>query len=407
MNRILVLSLLFLISLVNLAGQDEKVGIIFEDSPWASLLTKAKLADKLIFVDAYTSWCGPCRTMAREVFTHSTIADFYNENFINVHLNAEEGEGLQFARKYRIRAYPSLLFINAEGEVVHQATGFQDVPAFKRLGEEALSPAGSLLDLNRQYKSGERSPEFLRRLIMAKYNAMEEDYMEVAQTYMRTQKDWSTLENMQLIYTLIEDPATDWFDYMVDHRSDFDLLFGRQAVATKLQSLFLKKPLGKTGDAMAEVERFYSKVYPDLAPKLIAHFKMNYYRTAGDMEAFAKAADTYLSRYAAQDSDELNNIAWTFYEHIEDKKLLQKAVRWAQQSVALARGYHNLDTLAHLYYSVGKKGKAKKVAKEAVTMAKTEGFLPTSTLELLEYLEGKLICKHSVACESVYILFGM
>lgn len=371
-------------------AQEKEASIIFEETSWDDLLEKAKTEDKLIFVDVYTSWCGPCKTMAKEVFTDASVAKFYNEHFINAHIDAEQGEGVQFAREYKVQAYPSLLFINRAGEVVHRATGYHDAVAFAQLGETAISPTGGLLQWNRQYQSGERSPVFMRKLIMAKYNAMEEGYMEMAKTYLRSQKDWSTLPHMQLIYTLIDDPNSDWFEYMVDHRSQFDLLFGRETIAAKLQQLFLNKPLGSQGvDPMAEVDRFYAKVYPDLAPKLSAHFKMNYFRTIGDMKAFTKAADQYLSQFASKDSNELNNIAWTFFEYAEDKNMLLKAVGWAEQSVALSRGYHNLDTLANLYYKVGKRSKAKKAAKEAIALAKAEGVILTPTQELLNQLRRK------------------
>ena len=389
MYKLVIILSSILYSFSSLIGQDTHTHILFDNSSWAALLQKAKATDKLIFVDAYTTWCGPCKTMAREVFTDSTIAKFYNDHFINTQINAEQGEGVIFSRKYRVRAYPSLFFINGNGEVVHRATGFHGVADFKVLGETALSQGGGLLEWNRRYKKGERSPEFLLKLILAKYNAMEEDYMTVAETYMRSQKDWSTLPNMQLIFTLIDNPESDWFDYMVDHRQDFDLLFGKDAVASKLQSLFLKMPLGKTEDAMKEVDRFYAKVYPNLAPKLSAHFKMNYYRTVGEMTAFARAAYQYLGTYASSDPNELNNIAWTFFEYIEDRVLLKKAVAWAEQSVKLNPGYHNLDTLAHLYYKLNKRAKARKVAKQALALASAEGVtLPTTEL-LLDQLSGR------------------
>lgn len=389
MHKLLtVVSFLFLSCLVTTA-QEKHTQIEFDDSSWSDLLEKAKASDKLVFVDVYTNWCGPCKTMAKEIFTDSTIANFYNEKFINSHINAEEGEGLTFARKYRISAYPSLLFIDHTGEVVHRATGYHDVEDFMSLGETAISPTGGLREWNRLYQQGERSPMFLQKLILAKYNAMEEDYMEVAKTYMRSQKDWSTLPNMQLIFTLIDDPGSSWFDYMVDHRADFDLLFGREAVASKLQSLFLKKPLGKTGDPMKEVDHFYSKVYPDMAPKLSAHFKMNYFRTVGNMEAFAEAADRYMSTYASTDPNELNNIAWTFFENIDDRALLEKAVGWAEQSVALSPAYHNLDTLAHLFYKLGKRSKARRAAKQAIAMAAAEGIELHVTQALLDQLRGR------------------
>ena len=38
-------------------------GINFEKSSFETLLAKAKKEKKLVFVDAYAVWCGPCKLM--------------------------------------------------------------------------------------------------------------------------------------------------------------------------------------------------------------------------------------------------------------------------------------------------------------------------------------------------------
>jgi thiol-disulfide isomerase/thioredoxin len=84
---------------------------------FASILAKAKTEKKLVFMDAYASWCGPCKLMEKNVFTDKNVADFYNKNFINVRIDMEKGEGKELAMKYGVRSYPTFLFLNAEGEI--------------------------------------------------------------------------------------------------------------------------------------------------------------------------------------------------------------------------------------------------------------------------------------------------
>ena len=104
---------------------DEK-GIQFTEAKWAEILKKAKAENKVIFFDAYTTWCGPCKMMQKNVFTRTDVADVFNKNFINVKFDMESGEGPALANKYPIEGYPTLFFISPKGKVVKKVLGYQN-----------------------------------------------------------------------------------------------------------------------------------------------------------------------------------------------------------------------------------------------------------------------------------------
>jgi thioredoxin 1 len=107
------------------AAANAEKGIQFTEGSWASLLKKAKKENKLIFLDAYTTWCGPCKQLQKNVFTREDVAGVFNGNFINVKIDMEAGEGPALARRYPIEGYPTLFFINGKGKVVKQLLGYQ------------------------------------------------------------------------------------------------------------------------------------------------------------------------------------------------------------------------------------------------------------------------------------------
>lgn len=106
----------------------------FYSGPFEQALKDAAKKKKIIFVDAYTSWCGPCKMMNNNTFKDKTAGDYFNSNLISMKIDMEKGEGPQFAMRYGVRAYPTLLFINHKGEVVHKVLGYSDG---KQLVEEA------------------------------------------------------------------------------------------------------------------------------------------------------------------------------------------------------------------------------------------------------------------------------
>lgn len=112
-------------------------GIQFFEGTWQEALALSKKENKPIFVDAYTVWCGPCKYMAKNVFTDKNVGTYYNENFINYKYDMEKGDGPDFATQYRVTAYPTLLYITADGKVIHRVIGGKQPEDFIKEGVKA------------------------------------------------------------------------------------------------------------------------------------------------------------------------------------------------------------------------------------------------------------------------------
>lgn len=366
-------------------------GIKFTTGNWDAILAEAKANDKIIFMDAYATWCGPCKMMSKDVFPQKDVGEYYNANFINVKMDMEKGEGPQLARDFEVRAYPTLLFIDGDGAIVHRATGYQTAPQFIALAEKALDPSQRLSTMKSRFDKGDRDPEFLYNYLISSYEAMDGNYKRVVSEYLETQEDWKTEENMALIFLMTEDADSPMFDFLIENKADFERMFGPGVVGQKMQELILQQAFSEDNDeqtALSEVDRLFKEIYPESAAELSAGFRMNYYQYLGETEKFAQAAVIYLDEYPSDDFNELNNIAWAFYEQVEDKKLLKKAVKWAEKSVELDNQYFNNDTVAALYFKLRKKGKGIKAAEKAIGIAKANGEDYSSTQEILEMLKA-------------------
>jgi len=114
------------------------VGIQFTEGAWSKILEKAKKEKKIIFFDAYASWCGPCKQLQKYVFTRQDVGDFFNKNFVNVKKDMEEGEGPKLASIYPLDAYPTLFFIDGNGKVVKKFVGGLDPEELIQLGKSVL-----------------------------------------------------------------------------------------------------------------------------------------------------------------------------------------------------------------------------------------------------------------------------
>ncbi|MEZ4933926.1 MAG: thioredoxin family protein [Saprospiraceae bacterium] len=382
-------NILFIIAFTFLLGSNTySQGIQFNKDEWKEILAKAKKENKLVFVDAYATWCGPCKMMERDVFSQKEAGDYYNAKFVNAKVDMEKGEGIGLARDFGVMAYPTLIFVNSSGEVVHRAVGYHNTDQLLELGEAALDPSRNMGSIATKYEAGDRSPELLYNLAFAKLDAMDGTYEEVAEEYLKTQSDWNTKENREFIYRMVNSLDSDMAKHIVDHKKDYEEHLGERAVAGKINELVQNQVAKAQSEAdLKSIETLYSKMYPAKGEEMAGRLKMGYYAQKEDWSGFAKATDAFYKKHPAQSWDELNEYAWIFYEEVQNKKLLKSAVNWAKKSVAMESNYYNNDTLAALYYRIGKKGKALKTANTAIAMAKETGEDHSSTDALLEEIK--------------------
>ena len=146
--------ILFLLFNTLLAEAQEMKGIKFEKGlSWSQVKEKAKKENKYIFLDAFTTWCGPCKMMSTEIFTQPGVGEFFNKNFINVAvqldvtaLDSQEvkswyGDAAAIRNFYQIDSYPAYLFFNPRAELVHSIYGAIPVAEeFIRVSKEAFNP---------------------------------------------------------------------------------------------------------------------------------------------------------------------------------------------------------------------------------------------------------------------------
>ena len=112
--------------------------IEFQDGTFEEVMALAKRENKPIFMDCYTVWCRPCKVLAKKVFPQEKVSAFFNEHYVSITMDMEKGEGIELAKYYNVRAYPTLLFLDADGELLVTQEGAVDAETLIEKGREAL-----------------------------------------------------------------------------------------------------------------------------------------------------------------------------------------------------------------------------------------------------------------------------
>ena len=348
-------------------------GIQFASGTWAEVLEEAKNQKRLIFVDAYTTWCGPCKMMDRNTYTDAGVGLYFNENFVNVKLDMERGEGLQFAQTYEVNAYPTLLFINHEGMEIHREMGYRSPLELMRAGQIASDPQknGALLEL--EFEGGDQSPERMRAYAYV-LKSSQKDYREAASRYFESikEKDLDEADVWEAIKEFTYDIDSREFRYLVQKKKRFARRYGEGEVEGKIFDVLKKQVIGAS--LMGNEQPFLTALsladdaFEDKG-KNSDRLRMTYAIGNKDWEGYASQAIKYMDGYAINEPSELLRAAHHFYLYIDEIPLLEQATSWAITAHSHAPSFDAKFLLAGLLFRSDKLTEALNVAYQSKNIA--------------------------------------
>ncbi len=367
-------------------------GITFEDTNFSAILAKAKKENKLVFIDAYASWCGPCKLMVKNVFPQKAVGDYYNSHFVNAKIDMEKGEGIELAKKYNVKAFPTYLFVDGNGEVVHRTLGYVEENDFIQFAKDAGDPNKRLGALKQKFENGEKDPEFLKNLAgLTMYNDAE-FAARVMDRYFSGKTELDR-DDIQMMLSATQSTDSPLYKTFVAKKAEITKILPAERYDAFDKNIKVNTAIRKAYNAdtkkwndsyfMTEAQKFLTK---EEAEKILKRAKASRALKDKDIPTYEKTIIELYKDPSASTSEELNSIAWNFFENVTSKASLEKAVTWAQESVKKSENYANTDTLANLYNKTGDKKNAKLWAEKSIELAKKSGQDYSDTEKLLNSL---------------------
>jgi len=393
---LLIFTCLLCFSISDAYSQHRKIQFI--EKPWQDIVTMAKQQNKVIFLDAYASWCGPCKWMAANMFTNDSIADYYNRTFICASFDMEKGEGVDLRKKYAVRAYPSLVFIDTTGNMIHERVGApQRVQDYFEMGRVALHPSEGLAASMKRYETGDYSPQFIETYL----TRLAEAYMPVEaviKKYFSTQKESELYNrvNWDIIYRYVYDINDPVFNFLFKHRVEYMKSYSGDSVNNKISDVFLyslrgvlQMPNGVKADSLYKAMKEKVKATGfEGADKVIFTTDLQWLHLREKNKEFLELAAKDLDKYYVNDYNMLINISWMVSSFTTDTAYLKKALSWAKRSVSLREEPNNVNIYATLLFKMGNKSEAIEQEKKAIALAKERNLSAAQYEDALKRMEN-------------------
>ena len=370
--------------------------IQFQDVPFKDLIAKAKKENKIVFIDAYASWCGPCKMMERNIFTKKSVGDYYNSNFVNARFDMEKGEGREIAAKYGVRSYPTYLFLNGDGELVSQNFGYMEESPFLAMAQDINSPNNKKGSLKERFAKGEKDPEFLINIMKLNSSSDFDFAKKASERYFENKKSTEELskDDVGLLLYFVKSSEDPNYKVFTSRKAEIIKFLPEETYREFNNQMLLGKIVEQSIDDKSKRinDEYFMKTAEPLVGKHDAQVKLNqtkltYYEQNANFPEYEKAALEYYKNSDAFEPNELLKAAWLFSDHVKNQASLKKAAEWAEKSVMRGDTSENTYILARLYFLTGNNDQAKTYAEMSKNLAKQANKDSTLAEQLLKQIK--------------------
>lgn len=388
MSRILAIIVIFSATCLQGAAQ----GIEFFQGTWKDAMAKAKAEDKLLFVDAFAKWCGPCKAMAKNVFTQEKVGTYFNRNFINLKLDMEEADGITFGHKYPVSAYPTLFFLDGDGKVIKSVRGGQQADGLIAHGAEAIQKNDKSGQFEEKYLAGERGYDFMLNYVKA-LNVAGKPSLKISNDYLSSNPAITESQKIMFLLEAAVDADSRIFDMLLAQKSKAVEIAGQAAfeekAMTACQNAVNKAITYEMESMLSEVMEKAKSAFPKDAATYNAKFQMQYYKSVRNEVKYAEAYKAYWKK-VDKDADKMKFIISDITRSFDDNpKMMKDAADYAEKLFDIKEDMESLNMLCNILMELNQSDKAIKIVQEAKTKAEKGGKDLAQYDALLKYLNAR------------------
>lgn len=411
-NMISVIILCMPVLILN-AQNDEKGVEWSTNLSWDQVKQMAKKENKFIFVDAFATWCGPCKAMDMQVYTNDTVGNYFNEKFVSVKVQMDKAtrdndyvkswytDAENIRNQYKVESYPTYIFLSPDGTIVHKDNGFKKPEDLIAIAKSALTPGKTYNDpytefdkLMSEYKQGtknyERMPYMVRTALKLQEGELAIQLIKdhLNNYVMKMPKSVRyTKENILMWTSVSLGGKTKVFQFFLKDGKEIDKVMKERGFSQKIVDRTIKEEIvnpflenqnkntsvpmtgmivtrkGQNADYAEanweilekQIRKQYNSRYTN---RNLLAAKIEWYNRLKNYKKYTESALEYLDKYHSlqieEDLYKVNFFAWDAFMHSTDKRIIDGFTKWMEKVVKRKTDDPSLmDTYAQLLHKAG------------------------------------------------------
>lgn len=375
----------------------------FHNGDVKSAFETAKQKNQIIMIDFFTTWCGPCKLLDKNIY-QSAAFKAYTDKMVCYKIDAEKGEGIGMANKYKISGYPSVVFADASGKEIERKVGYDPDLNHYLMEIDRILEGTDVLP--KWIESYEKEKSFTSAVKIANYYMaydllVAEPFYQYALSADKSREKKETMDLManyainQLYYGKTANKASYAEDYIQQFPNaepalnlmvDLSFQYARNGEKDKAWDLFTRRyeradenTKKSLAASLGQIKLMTDHASKEETYQAIASLDMNdandvskaagWYQKWNDRPMVEKVLGEWLKNNPNASLDDLNNVGWTAFElKVAPSEFAKALIASWNGTPASEQDSYKADTIANLCELSGDKPNAVKFGELAVKL---------------------------------------
>lgn len=339
------------------------------------LIKTAKEQKKAAMMVFYNKFDGPSKWMESSVYKDNEVATFYNTYFVSAKIDVDEQADL--AKQYNIDVYPTFIYLDQNGQLLHRTAGPNEHQNFIENGAIATDSTRNLQSMHATYNAGNYDVTFLNQYAMQLYDAgIPHDKVVKELLASMGASDYFEQENFYALLVFLRTIKGKNAEFVLAYKDQLIANFGPEEYGNLIYQMafgYLDGLESASKDDLEDVLKFIETSQIANKKEVSFEIRLEYYKSIDDMIHYGEILKKEVKGLYSNNPHALNVYATEVVEKIHDPNIVREAKKWMNIAIRIESNSYHLETYSRVLFKLKEYDQALYAIEKSIELAKKEG----------------------------------